>query len=155
MRAYARECQAALAAVRLASRAARSMQKDIVTSKAAFQKQDVSPVTAADFMVQVLVLGALTRAFPGDRFIAEETGSELLAAGGTTRSAVLDALANYSGAVVSEADALATLDLGRTGIDDDWSRSRRTWVLDPVDGTSNFAATSLKRDRTREHRFAR
>ena len=61
MRAYAREAEVALAAVRSASRAALSLQREIAATKAAYQKKDatgtgfgsVSPVTAADFMVQV------------------------------------------------------------------------------------------------------
>ena len=63
MRAYALEAQVALAAVQSASLAARSLQRDIAVTKAAFQKEDfsgtgfgVSPVTAGDFMVQVCKL---------------------------------------------------------------------------------------------------
>ena len=77
-RAYARETTVALSAVRSASRAALSLQRDISQRQAAFQKEEkagtgfgaCSPVTAADFMVQVLVLGSLARAFPADKFIA-------------------------------------------------------------------------------------
>jgi len=150
MRTYAREAKVALAAVQSASRAALSLQREIAVTKAAFQKEDasdgghgvLSPVTVADFLVQVCILGALANAFPSDRFIAEETGSELLAAGGATRSAVMDAVAAHAPTpamrAMREADALAALDLGKTGCVDGWSRTGRTWVLDPVDGTKGF-----------------
>jgi len=83
---YLKETLVALAAVRDASRASRSLQTTISATKAAYQKVDdtgaghgsVSPVTAADFMVQALVLGSLANAFPNDRFIAEESGKDLL-----------------------------------------------------------------------------
>ena len=116
------------------------MQRGIVATNAtsAHQKRDVSPVTVADFMVQVLVLGSLSRAFPADKFIAEETGAELLAAGAETRASVLEAVNAHSQVDLSEADALATLNLGISGLEDSWSRTGRTWVLDPVDGTKGF-----------------
>ena len=46
-------------------------------SLGALNKDDKSPVTIADFAVQALIIHALSREFPGDRFIAEEN-SELL-----------------------------------------------------------------------------
>ena len=121
VRAYAREITAALGAVRSASIAALGMQREIAATQAAFQKEDssgtgfgVSPVTAADFMVQILVIGALARACPSDKFIAEETGAEFLAAGPATRAAVMAALERHSpSSSSSEADALAMLDLGQ------------------------------------------
>jgi len=145
MRAYAQEALVALAAVQSASRAALSLQREIAVTKAAYQKEELSgtgfgafsPVTVGDFMVQVNVLGCLARAFPDDRFIAEESGGELLAAGAETRAALMDAVATHD-APLSEAEALQTLDLGRTGVADGWSRSGRTWVLDPIDGTKGF-----------------
>ena len=134
----------ALRSVRDASRAALSLQRRISLSQEAHQKGHdgtgfgVSPVTAADFMVQVLILGSLAQAFPHDRFIAEETGAELAASGEATRAAVLSGLFDHSGLRISEAEALARLDLGATGLEDSWSRTGRTWVLDPVDGTKGF-----------------
>ena len=95
VRAYALEAKRALAAVHSASRAALSLQRDIARTKAAYQKEDAtstisgssfSPVTAADFMVQVLILSSLSQAFPADRFIAEETGAEATASVGRTAS---------------------------------------------------------------------
>ena len=144
---YAKELLVALSAVREASLAARSLQNKIATTKAAYQKLDttggghgsVSPVTAADFMVQALILSSLAKAFPNDRFIAEESSAELIAAGDATKTAVMAALSEHApGSLENEADVLASLDLGATGVVDGWSRTRRTWVLDPIDGTKGF-----------------
>ena len=111
------------------------------TSEGARTGFGVSPVTAADFMVQVLT-GSLAQAFPHDRFIAEETGAELAASGEATRAAVLSGLFDHSGH-----DQRSGGPRGWTwcdGLEDSWSRTGRTWVLDPVDGTKGFyAATTL------------
>ena len=126
VRAYALEAKRALAAVYSASRAALSLQRDIARTKAAYQKEDAtstisgssfSPVTAADFMVQVLILSSLSQAFPADRFIAEETGAEMLAAGEGTRSAVLAAVAAHSPTPINEAErSRRSISVGR-----DWT----------------------------------
>ena len=144
---YLKETLVALAAVRDASRAARSLQTTISATKAAYQKVDVtgaghgsvSPVTAADFMVQALVLGSLANAFPNDRFIAEESGKDLMDAGAATRAAVMSAIADHAGDTSTcELEVVERLDLGVTGLADEWSRTQRTWVLDPIDGTKGF-----------------
>ncbi len=140
--AFASELAAATAAVREASLRARSIQDEIVRTAAAHSKQDVdgtgfgvSPVTVADFAVQILVISALHHAFPDDRYIAEESGAELLSAGEETVSSVLAAV----GGSFDRARALELLDLGVTGTRDGWSSSGgRTWVLDPIDGTKGF-----------------
>ena len=49
-----------------------------------------NPVTVADFTVQALVLSALHKAFPTDRFIAEESSEQLLRAGQATVHAVVE-----------------------------------------------------------------
>ena len=92
----------------------------------------VSPVTVADFAVQVLVLGSLAKAFPNDRFIAEETSRELMAAGQDTQSALASALQEH-GYVCDSASITASLDLGGTGVQNGWSAKQRTWVLDPIE----------------------
>ena len=142
--AYESELQTALGLVQRASLAASALQGGIARSNKATSKEDrtgtgfgVSPVTVADFTVQVLLLGALAKAFPGDRFIAEETAEQLLGADAPTREAVVAAASRYGG-VLTEAEACDALDLGLTGTADGWSGSGRTWVLDPIDGTKGF-----------------
>ena len=99
-----RELRSALAIVRDAARAASSLQRRIAESGRAVAKPDrdgtgfgVSPVTVADFMVQALILGSLAKAFPSDRFIAEETSADLVSAGPATRAAVMAALGENGG----------------------------------------------------------
>ena len=147
---YSSSLLVALAAVQDASRAARELQESISASQAAYQKPDesgtghgiISPVTAGDFTVQAIVLGRLAAAFPDDRFIAEESSKELLAAGDATRDAVMAAVREHGsqvfGSDISDEEVLAAIDLGTTGVADGWSRTRRTWVLDPIDGTKGF-----------------
>ena len=142
---YQRELSTALDLTRGACRAAADLQGGIVRRSEATQKADrdgtgfgVSPVTVADFTVQCLLLGSLAEEFPNDRFIAEETSADLLAADAATRDAVIAAISQYSSREWSEADACAALDLGLGGTVDGWSRQGRTWVLDPIDGTKGF-----------------
>ena len=129
------DVRVALDAVTLASRAAAEMQSRAVTS---VQKNDASPVTVADFTVQALILSRLASAFPGDRFIAEESSVELLSSGAAVINAVVDAVCEFGGGAPTAASVCAALDLGGTGAVDGWSATSRTWVLDPIDGTKGF-----------------
>ena len=142
-KSYAKELDVAVAVVQEASEVARGLQAEIVATSAAHSKVDadgtgfgVSPVTVADFSVQVLVLSALHAAFPGDRFIAEEAARELVAAGDAAERCVLAAVGGRRS--LDRARALEVLDLGATGTADGWSSAQRTWVLDPIDGTKGF-----------------
>ena len=95
---YGHELSVARAVVRRVSALARRLQfargeADISQKEdpTAISSSDevANPVTVADFTVQALVLQALTNAFPGDRFIAEESSRQLLAAGPRTVAAVV------------------------------------------------------------------
>ena len=99
-----RETLRALAAVRRACAVTTALQPvDTDALETAVQKNDLSPVTVADFAVQACILHALHAEFPDAGFIAEEdsralrTDADLLArvaaAAGLDRStAVLDAI---------------------------------------------------------------
>ncbi|KAL1520098.1 hypothetical protein AB1Y20_023571 [Prymnesium parvum] len=130
----AKEVRVALDAVSRASHAAARMQRLAVASA---RKADASPVTVADFTVQAFVLSSLAEEFPADRFIAEETSREFLAAGASVRDAVVHACSELRGGA-TEQSVCDALDLGATGAVDGWSRAGRTWVLDPIDGTKGF-----------------
>ena len=138
------ELRVATAVVRDAGRLASRLQPAL-TGGTGHSKADVdgtgfgvSPVTVADFAVQVLILGSLATAFPHDRFIAEESSRELRAAGTSTTNAVVAAIAAHRGRACSAEEAFASLDLGATGTHGGWSSANRTWVLDPIDGTKGF-----------------
>lgn len=122
------ELNQAIAAVHRASFMSRSLQKNFLS----INKNDNSPVTIADFAVQALIIDALHRAFPEDKFIAEEDSS-VLKSDPALRSAVLTALTAASSSHWSEERLYDIIDLGGfTGT------SSRVWVLDPVDGTKGF-----------------
>lgn len=156
--AYSHEIAVARSAVVQASAIARKLQGRAAMAELVLQKDDVTaisatevgssapnPVTVADFTVQVLVLGALRDAFPNDRFIAEECAAQLRSAGTATVQAVVDAVregqallpAKRGMAAATEESVCAALDLGSSGLGG-WSRTGRTWVLDPIDGTKGF-----------------
>eukprot|EP00614_Pseudopedinella_elastica_P010112 CAMPEP_0172590986 /NCGR_PEP_ID=MMETSP1068-20121228/9692_1 /TAXON_ID=35684 /ORGANISM="Pseudopedinella elastica, Strain CCMP716" /LENGTH=461 /DNA_ID=CAMNT_0013387199 /DNA_START=99 /DNA_END=1484 /DNA_ORIENTATION=- len=167
---YSAELELAREVVLHASAAARALQgralvvqkddESAISSGGYDPLQDgANPVTVADFTVQCLVLSALHEAFPGDRFIAEETSAQLLASGEATVAATLAAVraaaaeaspAAGPAAGGSEGPHLgfegletlegvcAALDLGATGLSEGWSKAHRTWVLDPIDGTKGF-----------------
>lgn len=160
---YARELSAARDVVRRVSALARQLQFTRVDADVS-QKDDPSaisdedvlanPVTVADFTVQALVLRTLACAFPNDRFIAEESSKQLLAAGGRTVEAVVancekffaehDGIGGGGGWDDAHgkdviAAVCSALDLGATGVEGGWSAGGgRTWVLDPIDGTKGF-----------------
>lgn len=102
---------------------------------------DSSPVTVADFSVQAIVLGVLSRYFPGHGFIAEETSS-VLRQDPPSLSAVSGVLSKVLCQEISEAELCAAIDLGTRGHGKHerghWGRGGRTWVLDPIDGTKGF-----------------
>ena len=125
---YQRELNVAMAAVHRASFVSRSLQKKFLS----IAKGDNSPVTIADFAVQALVIDALMRAFPDDRFIAEEDSS-ILKEDTAIRQGVLDALQAASMERWTDQRLFTTIDAGAFA-----GSAARVWVLDPVDGTKGF-----------------
>ncbi|KAJ1453493.1 hypothetical protein M885DRAFT_280185 [Pelagophyceae sp. CCMP2097] len=126
---YAVEAQAAVSAVRSASRLAKVLQATLCGS-GGVAKADASPVTLADVAAQAVVLLCLAKAFPNDGFIAEESATRLLQthAGRCAVAAAADA----SGMPFD--DLVAAVDLGKRAV----SHGQRVWTLDPIDGTKGF-----------------
>ena len=83
-------------------------------------------VTEVDHLSEELILGAIRRTFPGDGILAEESGAHQ----GTGHHAHVEA---GDGAAVrgGAADTAAAASRALT--------SGRTWIVDPVDGTINYA----------------
>lgn len=109
-------------------------------------KDDLSPVTIADFAIQALLTCTLHHAFPSDRFVGEES-SAALRENPTLLNRVWESLQfiaeNNDNAVVripASADEMcAMIDWcgnGRPSIEQ--GSSARVWVFDPIDGTENF-----------------
>lgn len=98
-------------------------------------KAGAEPVTLADYGVQAIVCRAISRAFPDDAVIAEESGqqfSELIAADDQVAIAAL--VGEVLGEPVRVADLVRWLDHGQARV------AERTWVIDPIDGTKGFLA---------------
>lgn len=128
------ERRTALRAVAASHILTRQLQRSIIAGEGKQQKLDSSPVTVADFAAQAYIVSVLHRAFPADRFIAEES-SDALRADESLLAKVTDAAniaAEAAGTPTLTADdVLEAIDLcGHQGGD-----GARTWVLDPIDGT--------------------
>lgn len=100
------------------------------------QKGESEPVTIADYGAQALIGRALSRYFPEDAVIAEESGAQFLKV--TTEAQRADILARLErvlGEKVTLEAVVSWLDFGSNR-----TSSTRTWVIDPIDGTRGFIA---------------
>ncbi|KAL2428845.1 3'(2'),5'-bisphosphate nucleotidase [Exophiala dermatitidis] len=138
---YSHELEIALLTVQRAS----LLTKRVVTAldKGVTDKSDASPVTIADFAAQALIISALHRNFPADGFIGEESAKALRSnpelCDRVWELVSTTALEDPNGEAVlgqvkSKEEMLEVIDLG-AGSE---SKSGRTWILDPVDGTATF-----------------
>lgn len=129
---YKREIAVAAYAVQLASTVAKELQMELA-NRSAISKSDSSPVTVADFTVQAIVLGILSRYFPEDTFIAEES-SVVLQSDPGAYAAVLRVVQNTISPDCTEEDVCAWIDRPSPP----HAGKGRSWVLDPIDGTKGF-----------------
>ena len=128
---YEQELQAALRAVRLASRVCRLVQETITHE--VLEKKDRSPVTVADFASQAVICRALEAAVPDDPIVGEEDASELAL---PENADFLTRIRNTLGQVDIPADdgeICRWIDRGCAS-----GKSDRFWTLDPIDGTKGF-----------------
>lgn len=132
---HALEREKAIRAVAAANSLARTVQEHMFTT---LVKSDSSPVTVADFGVQTYIVSLLHTAFPGHKFIAEETSSEL-----TTNPQLLDDVLHavnttakkFGTPQLTREEVISTIDLCTyEGGDND----QDTWILDPIDGTKGY-----------------
>lgn len=131
----------ALAAVRRACQVTATLQPDsddqqdtaktISTTISTVEKEDLSPVTVADFAVQGQILHSLNMKFPNDVFIAEEDSTSLQRDDHLCQQVATAAL-------LSRDELLTAIDLGKSYQDWNSHRPSRVWVLDPIDGTRGF-----------------
>ncbi|KAK3313224.1 hypothetical protein B0H66DRAFT_388486 [Apodospora peruviana] len=121
-------------------------------SNGEISKSDASPVTAADFAAQALLISAIHGAFPADSFIGEED-ADSLRRDPLLAIQVFDFVQQYSTVqLVSDDDddddkdeplytpttieeMFHIIDLGGRGTG---GRTGRFWALDPIDGTATF-----------------
>ncbi len=124
-----------LAAARDAVRLCRRVQEHYLVANTKGEGKRKEPVTIADYGSQAILCRALQGHYPDDGVVSEESGTqflELVAA--EQRAYVLMILAEVLGRAVTEAEVVAWLDFGKG------KSSRRTWVIDPIDGTKGFIA---------------
>ena len=136
---YRHELEIAIAVAQTAAHISREVlaaaQADATPGTFDLIKDDLSPVTVADFAIQALLTRTLCNAFPNDGFIGEESADELRQ-NPKLASLVLAILAQCAGdTLFRDADDLcdvidscATLMPG----------PGRIWVFDPIDGTKTF-----------------
>lgn len=95
-------------------------------------KNDLSPVTVADFAAQAVVARALERVFPDAVLVGEESAQLLQGdAGRPVREAVVRFVHEVTPDATEE-DVLAWIDQGKAAPAD------RFWTLDPIDGTKGY-----------------
>ncbi len=129
-------------AVRQAAALCRAVQDRYIPAGAeparrdpAATKAGAEPVTVADYGAQALLCRAISRAFPGDAVIAEESGQqfcELIA--DADRAEIAALVGEIVGERVRADDLARWLDHGQG------RAAERTWVIDPIDGTKGFLA---------------
>jgi len=125
------DLEVAIAAVRAAARACRSVQERLVVPET-LEKKDKSPVTVADFASQAIVCAHLEEARPDDPIVGEEDAASLRSQAGV-RDAVVARVGEELGREADAEQTLAWIDRG--GAD---ARADRFWTLDPIDGTKGF-----------------
>lgn len=158
---YQVELKTAFTALQCAAQISQSVisQRD----KGALDKDDLSPVTVADFAVQALLAATFKHAFPRDRFVGEEDATalrsnpillarvfELLAIPSGARDREDDGAVNgstgHSSCMLpsSPAEMCDLMDeCGSADPGDGGSGSGRTWIFDPIDGTKTYVRGEL------------
>ncbi|KAK5991979.1 3'(2'),5'-bisphosphate nucleotidase [Cladobotryum mycophilum] len=146
--AYEKELKIAFGALQNASK----LSQLIISSKdkGVIEKEDLSPVTIADFAIQALLIGTFKNAFPNDTFVGEEDAADL-----RTNSVLLERVWELLNRIAGDEAALSTCTLPRTKeqmcdlIDQAGSSSPgghgsgRVWVFDPIDGTKTYLRGEL------------
>ncbi len=115
-------------AVLRASLLVRQVQAELVSP--ALTKEDLSPVTVADFASQALVAYMLEYAFPDDILVAEENADDLRAS-----PPLLEQVTAFVARLLPQAtpaDVCRWIDRGAS------ASAPRFWCLDPIDGTKGF-----------------
>ncbi|KAI0181210.1 carbohydrate phosphatase [Hypoxylon sp. FL1284] len=137
---YAQELRVAIGAVRSAAKLSQSVIS--ASDKGVVEKDDLSPVTVADFAIQALLTATVHRAFPDDRFVGEESADELRR-NPALLARVWDLLQRLRGS--EELCALPDSPDHACDLIDWCGRGEpggpaagRVWVFDPIDGTQTF-----------------
>lgn len=118
--------QAMTQAAEIAQEVRRQMPANSIT------KADDSPVTIADLAGQAVMSYHLSKRFPKDEFVAEETCAIFQSEAGKKS---LQQVVDYVGKIIPEADA----DKVSAWIERGCGEAKgRFWTMDPIDGTKGF-----------------
>jgi 3'(2'), 5'-bisphosphate nucleotidase len=139
---YSKELQTAICVIQQAAKLSQSVIS--AEDKGVIEKDDLSPVTVADFAIQALLTATIHHAFPDDKFVGEESAADL-----RDNPALLDRVwALLQRLKDEEAKSLCKLPASPEQMCEmiDWCgfgipgglESGRTWIFDPIDGTQTF-----------------
>ncbi|KAI1115113.1 carbohydrate phosphatase [Nemania sp. NC0429] len=138
---YSHELRVAIAAVQSAAKISQSIL--VSEDKGTVEKDDLSPVTVADFAIQALLAASVRRAFPLDGLVGEESADDLRRSPALLRR-VWDLLlslrddettATRCALPQSPEDMCELIDRCGSG---EPASTGRVWVFDPIDGTKTF-----------------
>ncbi|KAI1173309.1 carbohydrate phosphatase [Nemania sp. FL0916] len=134
---YFHELQTALGAVQSAARISQSVLS--LDDKGTIEKDDLSPVTIADFATQALLASTMHAAFPSDRFVGEESAADLRE-NPALLNRVWDLLQSARGSSLCklpESPEHMCEMIDKCGFGEPGSAGR-VWIFDPIDGTKTF-----------------
>ncbi|KAH6660753.1 myo-inositol-monophosphatase [Truncatella angustata] len=139
---YARDLQTAVNVIQQAAKLSQSVIS--AEDKGVIEKDDLSPVTVADFAIQALLTASIHNIFPDDKFVGEESAADLrrnpvlLGRVWGLLQLVKDAEANglckLPGSPEQMCEMIDWCGMGKPGGAD----SGRVWIFDPIDGTQTF-----------------
>ncbi|RYP68804.1 hypothetical protein DL771_006422 [Monosporascus sp. 5C6A] len=148
---YSHELKIAFAAIQRAAKISQSVLAQV--DLGLLKKDDLSPVTIADFAIQALLTATFHAAFPNDKFVGEESAAELRenpvllervwshlqqgadAGGGAEAN-------EFCRAPESPEQVCEMIDWCGSGVPGGVGTGR-VWVFDPIDGTQNFVRGEL------------
>ncbi|KAF5611889.1 3 (2) 5 bisphosphate nucleotidase [Fusarium subglutinans] len=143
---YAKELSVAIGALQKAAQLSQSIVSE--KDKGAIEKDDLSPVTVADFAVQALLTATIKNAFPEDKVVGEEDASDL-----RQNSVLMERVWQLLEGVAGDGDTVSLCKLPESReqmcdlIDEcgasSPSATGRTWVFDPIDGTKTYLLGQL------------
>lgn len=139
---YSKELQVAIGAIQSAAKLSQAVIS--IDDKGIIEKDDLSPVSIADFAIQALLTSTIHHAFPDDKFVGEESAADL-----RNNPALLARVWELlQGLQEDEAKSLCKLPESPERMCEmiDWCgfgepggpQAGRVWVFDPIDGTKTF-----------------
>ncbi|KAI0200676.1 carbohydrate phosphatase [Astrocystis sublimbata] len=141
---YSQELRIAIGAVQAAAKISQSVLTN--DDKGTVEKDDLSPVTIADFAIQALLTATIQSSFPSDSFVGEESAAELrenppllgrvwgLLVGLQDINERESGLCKLPQSPEQMCELIDKCGFGQPG----GPESGRVWVFDPIDGTKTF-----------------